>query len=219
MAVCGSLDTFSLLEIFDLVMRKQGRLVVSIPDGEARFWVRDGGISVACDCSWLRSGTALEQVVFDVLMQRGGKFDFELDLVPHQPMMTPAALLRAVDSLAMEWEDHGRIAASDASVVSLNANPERSELVVDRSRWTLVHQLLGGPQTVAQLGGHLRVSELELRRVLSDAFNAGLVTVDGRQVAPPPPDPMAPTSVAVSLESSPMPPVPRSTTIGIALSA
>src|SRR3954447_6593195 len=135
MAVCGSLEDFSLLQVFDLVVAKRGWLDVEIPAGRARFGVRDGGVLSGCECSWLPPGTPLDQVVFDVLMQRHGEFAFDAAPVPDLPTVSPAALLRAVDALALEWEEHSRIAPTAASVVDLNWHPSRGELVVDQSRW------------------------------------------------------------------------------------
>src|SRR4051812_25007877 len=114
MAVRGSLEDFSLLEIFDLVVSKQGWLDVEVTAGRARFGMRDGAVLAACECSWLPAGTPLEEVVFDVLMQRDGQFVFDGAVVPELPVVAPALVLRAVDSLAMEWEQHGQIAPTNA---------------------------------------------------------------------------------------------------------
>ena len=218
MAVCGALEDFSLLEVLDLVVAKQGWLDVEVSHGRARFGVRDGGVLIGCECSWLPPGTPVDQVVFDVLMQRAGQFVFDLAPVPDLPVLLPAAVLRSVDALAMEWEQHGEIAPTNASVVDLNAEPLRSELVVDQARWKLVRQLVKGPRTVAQLACDMQMSELNVRRMLSDAFTAGLVMVDGDQQAPPP-DHSANPFVAVSLETSPTPPMPPVATIDISLPA
>ncbi len=219
MAVFGSLETFSLLEVLDFVGTKQGWLDVELPAGEARFGVRGGGVLHECECSWLSPHTPLDQVVFDVLMQRDGRFGFEVATVPNLPTMTCSTLLRAVDTLANEWEEHGRIASDADSQVALNWDPARSELVIDRPRWQLVRHLAGGSRTVAQLVVVLEASELEVRRWLSDAFTAGLVTVDGRQAALPLAERESSAFVAVSLETRPMPAARPRPTIDIALSA
>jgi hypothetical protein len=215
MAIQGSLEAFSLLEILDFAVRKQGWLETRGPSGHARFALGDGVVAARCECSWMPEQTPLEQVVFDVLMQRHGQFIFECAPVPDGPVVTPTALLRAVDALALEWEHHTQIAPSHTSVVHLDRHPVRSELVVDRARWQLVAHLLEGPRTVMQLALRMGLSELMLRRLLSDAFIAGLVTVDGRQPDPAT-DPTAPFVVAVSLEAPPTQSVPQTATIDIA---
>ena len=57
MAVCGSLEDFSLLEVFDLVGGQTGWLDVEVTRGRARFGVRDGGVLTGCECSWLPPAT------------------------------------------------------------------------------------------------------------------------------------------------------------------
>ncbi|MCU1344647.1 MAG: hypothetical protein JWL70_913, partial [Acidimicrobiia bacterium] len=148
MAVCGGLEEFSLLAVLDLVVAKQGWLDVEVGRGRARFGVRDGGVLTACDSSWMPPGTPLEQVVFDVLAQRHGQFRFELSPVPDSPAVLPSVLLRAVESLAIEWEQHTQIAANRESLVGLNPNAGRSELVLDRPRWRLMRHLVRGPRSV-----------------------------------------------------------------------
>lgn len=203
MGLSGSLDEFSLLDVLALLGARSGCLGVEVAGGLATLWLRDGGVGRA-DATWLPAGVPTAEVVFSVLTERGGRFDFESGEVTDRTELVPLAELSAqVDDLAQEWDTLSVVAPRANSVVELAPALRSSAIILDRKCWEAVRLLAAGPMTLTEVAADTGRSPMGARRLLHALFSAGGLAVDGLSAVPtgatlPGPSPAPPDRSAVA---------------------
>ena len=177
MALQGTLDTFSLIDVLRLLAAsdKTGRLQVHAEVGAGALWL-DSGKVVGGELD----GLALDAVAVaaQLLRQAEGTFVF----VPDEPAPAPGqaleleALLTDAEDLLAAWRELEAVVPSVDAWVRLAPELPGDEVVVDRSSWTVL-VASGAGVTVAELAALLGVSELEACRRVKDLVEAGLLEV------------------------------------------
>jgi hypothetical protein len=177
----GNLSEYSLIEVLAGAGTQPGRNRVRFdtPIGSAYFVV-EGQLVQMIGSSW-PADTPVAEVCFDLLAN--GEGEFSIAKAPHDQFDMPTAfnvLFRAIEAVAASWREVTDVVPALTSVVTLHLHSTRAALLLNHTRWQLVHHLVPGPLTVTQLAGRVGQTPLAMRKAIAEAFVAGLVTIDGR---------------------------------------
>jgi hypothetical protein len=191
MTLQGSLDTFGLAEVLQLLARtaKTGCLTVKGDGGRGRLWLRDGSVTAAETTR--APGAPLAEAVCDLLRHPAGTFLFEPGgRVPDSTEAEPVdALLERAHGLLAEWEELQAVVPSlDHRVTLVEALTAGAEVTVSARQWPAL-VAVGTGCTVHDLAASLGLTELWALRTVNDLVSAGLTAVDQTPPPPPPPPP------------------------------
>lgn len=189
MALQGTLETFSLPEVLQLLSstQKSGCLRLSGSRGAGSVWVREGAI-VSSEADGAAHADGPVEVVFELLRFEDGDFVFDEGGEPDvageaQPV---SEVLDEASGMLDEWRDIEQVVPSARHWVSLVAELPGEEITLSAARWKAL-VAVGGGATVDQLGDQLELGELPVARVVKDLTEQGLV-----EIGEPPADLPAP---------------------------
>jgi Domain of unknown function (DUF4388) len=184
----GTLDTFSLPEILELVekSRKTGALEVRDPQSRGVLYFAGGRFSAAEAgelCGPVESAEELEARLIDVCFAlfrvETGLFEFESDRFPPWPVrggseVTP--IVEQVQQLRRDW------LAIEAVLPSLDCRPDvvddldGDRVVLDKAGFRVL-RVVDGDRNVREIARAVGRSVLEVCKVLKDLVEAGAVIV------------------------------------------
>ncbi len=188
MSLQGTLDTFSLSEILELVekSRKTGALEVRDPKCRGVLYFAGGRFSAAEAgelCGPVQSAEELEARLIDVCFAlfrvETGLFEFENDRYPPWPVRggnEVAPIVEQVEQLRRDW------LAIEAVLPSLECRPELvddlggDQVVLDKSAFRVL-RVVDGERTVRDIARVVGRSVLEVCKVLKDLVEAGAIAV------------------------------------------
>ncbi|MDQ4144420.1 MAG: DUF4388 domain-containing protein [Actinomycetota bacterium] len=188
----GSLDDFSLEDIFWLVSRAEnsGELMINRPAGFGRFFFREGRVDhVETD---LLRGSAralendprrlVEEAAFEVLRRDLGDFSWTPgEATPTGSNLSLAVedLLAAADERRSELAIISEVIPSERSILTLGASPPEHirEITLTRAQWSLL-AFLDGRRTVEAVAREADLSEFFVLRALFPIAERGLLEVD-----------------------------------------
>lgn len=188
MSLQGTLDTFSLPEILDLVekARKTGALEVRDPTSRGVLYFAGGRFSAA-EAGEL-SGPAdsaeeldarLIDVCFALFRVETGLFEFENDRFPPWPVRGGSEIARVVEQVGQLRRDW---LAIEAVLPSLDCRPDvvddldGDRVVLDKAGFRVLRSV-DGERNVREIARAVGRSVLEVCKVLKDLVEAGAVVV------------------------------------------
>ena len=188
MSLQGTLDTFSLPEILELVekSRKTGALEVRDPQSRGVLYFAGGRFSAAEAgelCGPVESAEELEARLIDVCFAlfrvETGLFEFENDRFPPWPVRggsEVAPIVEQVQQLRRDW------LAIEAVLPSLDCRPDvvddlDGDRVVLNKAGFRVLRVVDGNRNVREIARAVGRSVLEVCKVLKDLVEAGAVVV------------------------------------------
>ena len=188
MSLQGTLDTFSLPEILELVekSRKTGALEVRDPQSRGVLYFAGGRFSAAEAgelCGPVESAEELEARLIDVCFAlfrvETGLFEFENDRFPPWPVRggsEVAPVVEQVQQLRRDW------LAIEAVLPSLDCRPDvvddlDGDRVVLNKAGFRVLRVVDGERNVREIARAVGRSVLEVCKVLKDLVEAGAVVV------------------------------------------
>ncbi len=188
MSLQGTLDTFSLPEILELVekSRKTGALEVRDPQSRGVLYFAGGRFSAAEAgelCGPVESTEELEARLIDVCFAlfrvETGLFEFENDRFPPWPVRggsEVAPIVEQVQQLRRDW------LAIEAVLPSLDCRPDvvddlDGDRVVLNKAGFRVLRVVDGDRNVREIARAVGRSVLEVCKVLKDLVEAGAVVV------------------------------------------
>jgi hypothetical protein len=184
----GTLDTFSLPEILELVekSRKTGALEVRDPQSRGVLYFAGGRFSAAEAgelCGPVESAEELEARLIDVCFAlfrvETGLFEFESDRFPPWPVRggsEVAPVVEQVQQLRRDW------LAIEAVLPSLDCRPsvvddlDGDRVVLDKAGFRVL-RVVDGDRNVREIARAVGRSVLEVCKVLKDLVEAGAVVV------------------------------------------
>jgi hypothetical protein len=181
LALQGTLDTFSLLDVLRLLATttKTGRLRIEGDRGRGDVWFRDGSV-VDADADHAVDGASTDEVVFELLRFRGGSFTFESDTRTPNAEHPDAVddLLRRAQALLSEWAELEAVVPSPQHRIRLSTELPSDEITIDAERWRSVVAVASG-RSVGDLARTLGFSELRVSRAVRDLVELGVAEVAG----------------------------------------
>ncbi|MGZ8765304.1 MAG: DUF4388 domain-containing protein [Acidimicrobiia bacterium] len=188
MSLQGTLDTFSLPEILELVekSRKTGALEVRDPQSRGVLYFAGGRFSAAEAgelCGPVESAEELEARLIDVCFAlfrvETGLFEFESDRFPPWPVRggsEVAPIVEQVQQLRRDW------LAIEAVLPSLDCRPgvvddlDGDRVVLNKAGFRVL-RVVDGDRNVREIARAVGRSVLEVCKVLKDLVDAGAVVV------------------------------------------
>ena len=179
MALQGTIDTFALPDVLRLLAasEKTGRLRVSGDRGTGSVWVESGGV-VASEATGAPHAGAHADVVFELLRYREGSFTFEADALPPdaEPPSGMEPILAEAERQRTDWAEIEAVVPSLDATVSLAAELDGTDVVVDPDRWRAI-AAIGAATTVDRLAAHLGLGEVAACGMVRELVELGLVEV------------------------------------------
>jgi hypothetical protein len=187
MTLQGSLDTFGLAEVLQLLARtaKTGCLTVEGDGGRGCVWLRDGAVTAAETTR--TPGAPRAEAVCDLLRYPAGSFAFEADgRVPESAEAEPVDdLLERAHGLLAEWAELQAVVPSlDHRVTLVDALATGDQVTVSARQWPAL-VAVGSGCTVHDLAASLGLTELWALRTVNDLVSSGLTTVGQTSAHPP----------------------------------
>lgn len=193
-ALVGSLATFSLVDILDLLARTNhtGELQVVGRGIDQRVWMDQGDLVTS-------GSSSVDTVLFDLACIEEGWFYFTAgELPPEGGSRSPVtSVLAGVGPQVAEWRDLVARLPFD-TVVKMSASTPAAEVQIRGDQWQLL-SLVGGGRTVRQVVDASPLHPLDTLRTLGELLTARLVTVDehgasmGSPIDPAPATPLVMT--------------------------
>jgi hypothetical protein len=179
LALQGTLDTFSLPDVLRLLATtsKTGRLRIEGDRGRGSVWLSDGGV-VDADADRTSDGTAVDEVVFELLRFGSGSFAFDGNEIHTGggEAHDVESVLRRANALLSEWSELESVVPSLGHEVTLATDLSADEVTIDADRWrSLV--AIGAGRTVGDLAGVLGLTELGVSRAVRDLVDLGVADV------------------------------------------
>jgi len=172
-ALVGSLATFSLVDILDLLARTNytGELQIVGRGIDQRVWMDKGDLVTA------GTGSA-DSVLFDLACIEEGWFYFTAGEVPPDggARSPVATVLADVGPQVEEWRSLVARLPFD-TVVKMSASTPAAEVQIRGDQWQLL-SLVGGGRTVRQVVDASAVHPLDTLRILGELLTARLITID-----------------------------------------
>ncbi|MGP8058624.1 MAG: DUF4388 domain-containing protein [Acidimicrobiales bacterium] len=181
-ALVGSLATFSLVDILDLLARTNhtGELQVVGRGIDQRVWMDQGDLVTS-------GSSSVDTVLFDLACIEEGWFYFTSgELPPEGGSRSPVtSVLAGVGPQVAEWRDLVARLPFD-TVVKMSASTPAAEVQIRGDQWQLL-SLVGGGRTVRQVVDASPLHPLDTLRTLGELLTARLITADehGGSMGPP----------------------------------
>ncbi len=181
-ALVGSLATFSLVDILDLLSRTShtGELQIVGRGIDQRVWMDNGDL--------VTTGTrSPDTILFDLACIDEGWFYFtESDASPDFGSRTPVnAVLVGVAPQVEEWRSLVARLPFD-TVVKMSKSTPAAEVQIRGDQWQLL-SLVGGGRSVRQVVDASELHSLDTLRTLGELLAARLIEIDHSQPSTEPP--------------------------------
>jgi len=216
----GSLENFALDEVLGLLSStsKTGQLDIKGDRGNGALVFRDGRL-VDGNASFTANGTAIEDVMFELLRYSEGSFTFTAKEVGQTDYdENVVTVLGAAENRLMDWRSIEMVVPSLNHMVTPAADLPAEEVTVTRAEWSALTTIGAGcpASTVCE---RLNLGEVEGSRQIKNLAERQLVVISEpggyrnrptsapRQIQTPPPA-LAGNSAPVEDARPPMPPVP-----------
>lgn len=202
----GSLDDFSLEDIFCLVARAEntGELFVERPTGTGRFFFTQGRLYCA-ESDLMRESFAerlarthteergavfrqmVEDTTFELLRREHGEFNWNTGAKAEpeeSTSLTIDELLGAVAGRQRELDEIRTIIPSDNSVLTISSSlPDGvTEITVSREQWRLL-AFVDGRRSVESIGRSTSLTDFQVLRTMHPIARRGLLEVSEPGVA------------------------------------
>jgi hypothetical protein len=241
MGLTGTLDAFDVAEVLQLLAStaQTGCLRIEGERGEGRLWLRDGEVAaISTDGGGAGPGAGagpggfgaggargaaaqtavpVDEALSDLMRYDRGVFSFGVgDVVPPEanPLARPEPvddLLGRASSLLAEWKDLEAVVPSlGYRVVLVPVLPDEGQVIVRAEQWPAL-VAVGAGCTVGDLAQRMRLTELNVLRLVRELIESGLVALDPSG-APAPAAPSAPPGPSAASIPGRRPPLGGRTT-------
>jgi hypothetical protein len=174
-ALTGDLNEFSVASFLGLLrdLSKTGSVSVSGDRGEVALDLIDGELL----------GDDSEAALFDLLRFETGTLAFEPGEVDATGSRVPVDQgLSAANARLDEWRSIEAVVPSQEVMVTLARELPAPTVQVDAEAWSLLRSV-GTGETVKSIGEDIGLGEFDVSRLVKRGAEAGLVEVDGRNLA------------------------------------
>jgi len=181
-ALVGSLSSFSLIDVLDLLGRtnRSGELQVVARETDKRVWL-DRGDLIDTTGTDPQAATLFELACID-----DGWFYFTVaDRVPDATSRTPlVSLLANLGPQVQEWRSLVD-ALPFASMVKMSSSTPADEVQIRSDQWQLL-SLVGAGHTIRDIVDASDLHPLDTLRTLRELLGAGLIALESDRVGSPP---------------------------------
>src|SRR5262245_24043324 len=180
MGLTGTLDAFDVAEVLQLLATtaQTGCLHIEGERGEGRLWLREGEVTAITTAG--AAGAPLDEALSDLLRYDRGVFSFGVgDIAPDATSLerVDALLDRATSLLAERRNLEAGVPSLAQRVVLAPVLPDEGHVIVTAEQWPAL-VAVGGGCTVGDLAARLRLTELNVLRLVHGLIESGLVALD-----------------------------------------
>lgn len=174
----GSLENFALDEVLGLLSStsKTGQLDIKGDRGNGALVFRDGRL-VDGNASFTANGTAIEDVMFELLRYSEGNFTFNArDVEPSEYDENVVTVLGAAENRLMDWRSIEMVVPSLNHMVTPAADLPAEEITITRAEWSALTTIGAGcpASTVCE---RLHLGEVEGSRQIKNLAERQLVVI------------------------------------------